>query len=71
MELPAIETFGENISVITQEVFNLDDTATDWHNTLKELAASHSVEELESMFDRRLGFTARSYVLSQREDTDE
>ncbi|HBO6759008.1 MULTISPECIES: AAA family ATPase [Pseudomonas] len=61
---PSIETFGENISVITEEVFNLDDGSTDWHDTLQSLARSHNVEEIEDMFGRRLGFGARSYMVN-------
>jgi len=60
----SIETFAENIGVITQEVFNLGDGTTDWHETLRAMARRHSLEEIEEMFGRKLSFTARSYVLS-------
>lgn len=66
VEEPTIETFGENIGVLTQEVFNLDDQATDWHETLKELARTRSLSEIEEMFGRPLSFAARSFVLSLR-----
>lgn len=62
---PSIETFGENISVITEEIFNLDDGATDWHATLKSLVKTHDASEIEDVFGRRLGFGARSYMASQ------
>jgi len=68
VERPKIETFGENIGVITQEVFNLDDGSTDWHDTLRRLAKSRSLDEIEEMFDKRLGFAARSYVAGIRDD---
>lgn len=68
---PSIETFGESIGVITQEVFNLDDAATDWHDTLRELADGRSLEEVELLFGRPLGFAARSYVVSVQSDVDE
>jgi len=67
---PAIETFAENIGVITQDVFNLGDGTTDWHDTLCTLAKRHDLEEIEKMFDRPLGFAARSYVLSARDEDD-
>ena len=67
----SIETFGENISVITQEVFNLDDGATDWHDTLRKLARRRDLQEIEEMFGRPLGFAARSEVLSIRDEADE
>ena len=68
VEAPSIETFGENIGVLTQEVFNLDDGSTDWHATLRELAGTLSLTEIEDLFGRRLGFGPRSYVLSLQDD---
>ncbi|MBK1664472.1 hypothetical protein CKO38_06205 [Rhodospirillum rubrum] len=67
----SIETFAESIGVITQEVFNLGDGTTDWHDTLRLLARRHTIEEIEGMFGRQLGFAARSYVLSVRDEDDE
>ena len=66
----SIETFGENVGVITQDVFNLDDGVTDWHDTLRRLAKKHTSEEIEKLFGHRLGFAARSYIvdLSQNEE---
>ncbi len=68
---PSIETFAESIGVITQEVFNLGDGSTDWHDTLRALARSNTLEEIEEMFGFRLGFTARSYVVSVRDEIEE
>nr|WP_202607944.1 AAA family ATPase [Burkholderia pseudomallei] len=67
----SIETFAENISVITQEVFNLGDGSTDWHETLRNLAHRYPLEDIEEIFDRKLGFAARSYVLSVRDENEE
>ncbi len=67
----SIETFGENIGVITQDVFSLDDGSTDWHDTLRELARKQALPQIEEMFGRRLGFGPRSYVASLRDDPDE
>lgn len=64
VEQPTIETFGENIGVITQDVFNLDDGSTDWHGTLSELSSSMSLEEIEQLFGDQLGFGARSFIMS-------
>lgn len=65
-----IETFAESIGIITQDVFNLEDGSTDWHNTLIDLARHHSPEEIDELFDRRLGFAARSYLLSAYSESD-
>jgi hypothetical protein len=71
MVATSIETFAENIRVITQEGFNLGGGSTDWHETLKTLARRNTLEEIEQMFGRQLGFAARSYVLSVRDEIEE
>jgi predicted ATPase len=68
---PSVETFAESIGVITQEVFNLGDGSTDWHETLKVLARQYTIEEVEDTFGRKLGFAARSYILSVRDEIEE
>ena len=60
----SVETFAENIGVITQDIFHLEDGSTDWHSTLLRLARDNSLVEIEKMFGRRLGFAARSYLHS-------
>lgn len=65
---PSIETFAESIGVITQEVFNLGDASADWHEMLRVLALRNTLEEIEQAFGRKLGFAARSYILSIRDE---
>jgi len=67
----SVETFAESIGVITQEVFNLGDGSADWHETLRVLARRNTLEEIEEAFGRKLGFTARSYILSIRDEIKE
>ena len=66
----SLETFAESIGIITQDVFNLEDGSTDWHNTLRHLADEHTFDEIDKMFGRRLGFAARSYLLSRDAESD-
>ncbi len=61
---PVIETFGESIGLITEDVFNLDDGATGWHEALRLLADEHDLESIEVLLGGRLGFAARSYLAS-------
>ena len=68
---PDIETFGESIGRITEHVFNLDDSTTDWHQTLTNLAKNKNLEEVSSLFDAGLGFAARSFVASTQEVAEE
>ncbi len=68
VDTTSIETFGENIGVITQDVFNLDDGSTDWHGTLQSLAGKSDLESIEDMFGRKLGFASRSYIVSVHDE---
>lgn len=69
--LPSIETFGENIGMITQEVFNLDDSFTDWHDLIRKLVKGRTLEEITNIFDGRLSFPVRSYIMDLLEDDAE
>lgn len=71
VEALSMETFAESIGVITQEVFNLGDGTTDWHETLRALASRKTLEKIEEAFGYRLGFAARSYILSIRDEIEE
>lgn len=71
LSVPDIETFGENIGVITQQVFNLDDGSTDWHRTLDEISETMNLGEIERLFGRPLGFSARSYILVSQDRDEE
>jgi predicted ATP-dependent endonuclease of OLD family len=65
---PILETFGENIGVITQDVFNLGDGTGDWHDILARLADEYKLRQIEEMFGKPLGFAARSYILSLQDE---
>jgi hypothetical protein len=69
-DAPMVETFGESIGVITEQVFSLGDGTTDWHGTLRAMARKLSLHEIEEMFERKLGFAARSYVLSISDEAE-
>lgn len=63
-----LETFGEDIGLITEQVFNLDDTATDWHSTLLSLSKEMKLEQMEKLFGKKLGFGPRSYVVGLQDE---
>lgn len=67
---PAVETFGETIGVITRTVFNLDERLSDWPDTLDALGQTKSLKTLETALGSRLGFAARSYFVSSKEEQD-
>ena len=62
---PRIETYGESIGEITDEVFRLHPGATDFHATLKAMVdAGLTTEQIDGHFDRGLSLQARAYVMS-------
>jgi len=64
-ERPLIETFGENVGVLTREVFGLEVTNSGFHNLLrKALAVTGSFEAAVAHFDDQLGAEARAILMS-------
>ena len=64
-ERPLIETFGENVGVLTREVFGLEVTSSGFHNLLrKALAVTGSFEAAVTHFDGQLGAEARAILMS-------
>ena len=62
---PKIETYGESIGEITDEVFGLSAGATDFHEVLRGFVqAGYGLEDIEFRFDRGLSLQARAYVMS-------
>lgn len=71
-EAPEIETFAENVGLLTRHVFNLDSLETDYQAVLRDLAAARSADEIEALFPKGMSSQARSLVLSfQRQAADE
>lgn len=63
---PRIETYGESIGEITDEVFGLNSDATDFHKTLKGLVErGMTLDGIEGLFERGLSLQARAYVMSE------
>jgi predicted ATPase len=63
---PRIETYGESIGEITDEVFGLNSDATDFHRTLQGLVSGGmTLESIEGLFERGLSLQARAYVMSE------
>lgn len=60
----AVETFGESISSLTQHVFETIEIPNYYKQTLKRLSRKHSFEEVNKMFNGKLGINAQAYLLS-------
>lgn len=61
---PSFETFGENLSEITRNIFVSTDSDRDYRTVLEELFArsNNSVEDVLELFDGRLGLNARIFL---------
>lgn len=65
-EKPRLETFGENLGVLTYDIFGLTVADTDFHEVLKLLVSGvDEVEEIDALFTPGLSTQARAYVLSK------
>ena len=63
---PRIETYGESIGTITDEVFGLNSDATDFYKTLQSWSQSGlTIQEIETRFERGLSLQARAYIMSE------
>lgn len=56
-----IESFGENVGVLTREVFGLEVTDSGFHKLIAEIAErSETIEEVLTEFNGELGFEAKA-----------
>ncbi len=63
VERPDVETFGENVGILTREIFGLEVTASGFHNMLRE--AVEEYQNFDLVIDRfggELGGEARAIV---------
>ncbi len=62
---PDMETFGENVGVLTYDAFGLTADSTDFHKYLDILIENFSdLEEINQLFSPRLSGQALSYVMA-------
>jgi hypothetical protein len=66
IRVPKLETFGENVGVLTYDTFGLTASATDFHRAFDFLIeGGNSFEEIDSLFTPGLSGQARAYVMSR------
>jgi predicted ATPase len=62
-ERPEVETFGENVGVLTREVFGLEVTETGFHRMLREaVRETPDFDEVVERFNSELGGEARALL---------
>ena len=60
---PTIETFAENVGVLTSEVFSLEVERSGFHDILsKSVKTGRSYEEIVADYDNQLGFEGRAIL---------
>ncbi|MDQ7994977.1 MAG: AAA family ATPase [Luteibacter sp.] len=57
---PDLETFGENVGILTREVFGLEVVQTGFHRLISEAVQAGGYDQTIAQFDGRLGGEARS-----------
>jgi predicted ATPase len=76
---PSIQTYGENIGLITSSVFNLSSDITDYHTELDKIienivppknTTKSIIDMIEDLFDGDLSMQARAYILSKTFDEE-
>ncbi len=72
---PQLETFGENVGVLTQEIFGLEVTRSGFHDMLRQaVEQGKTFDKIVEEYQGRLGFEAqallRAMVVSQSAATD-
>lgn len=66
LKQPKLETFGENIGILTYDTFGLTASSSDFHLALNQLADGlGSVEQIDPIFSPGLSSQSRAYVLAR------
>ncbi len=62
-ERPELETFGENVGVLTREIFGLEVTRSGFHDLLRQaVEQGKTFDEIFQEYKGRLGFEARALL---------
>lgn len=62
---PARETYGENLGVLTAEVFNMDNTESSFEGVLIKMAQTMTARQIEGSFDSGLSGQARAVLMQE------
>lgn len=71
VDRPKIETFAENVGVLTSEVFSLEVERSGFHDLLaQQVSNGDSYEQILELFDNQIGFEGRAILKSLVADRD-
>lgn len=60
-----IESFGENLTTLTEEIFESSSSEANWSKTLKDMAAKLAYEEALAYFKKPLSLNGKIFLKSQ------
>lgn len=61
---PTIETFGENVGILTREVFKLEVESSGFHEMLSKEAKAKNYEQIVESFNKQIGFEGKALLRS-------
>ena len=65
-----LESFGDNISNITNEVFGVKNTESNYKNWLELMVKTKTLDEIMNIFDNKLSLNAMIYLNILFEDKE-
>jgi hypothetical protein len=65
-----IESFGENLTLITNEVFETSELYSNYQDHLRDLAKSYTYDQIMEFFNNRLGLNAKVFLRSLYNDVN-
>jgi len=66
-----IESFGENLTIITKHIFETNEVSDGFKTHLKKLQSNNTFDEILEMFDNRLSLNAKIFLSSLYNDDEE
>jgi predicted ATPase len=63
---PTLETLGDNIGTLTRSIFDLDNSAMDYHSALRALARRGAIEEIETYLGHPLGAQTLAFIMNEQ-----
>ena len=73
IHIPDNECFGENITKITDDLFDVQSTESNYKSILKKMSKKMTYEDILELFEGKLSFNAMVYLKNcceRREDND-
>lgn len=70
IRVPDIECFGENISTITDDIFDVNSTESCYKTVLKQLSEQFSIEEIIELFEDKLSLNAMIFLKTCCQEND-